>query len=224
MVNILLERYTFNDPMLYDTLKAYIKPQHRVAVVPFSFRDNRVKGIDDWEDLYGKDHGKFYGDIIAAFGSYGIAEEQITFLNYFTDSKESARQKAEAADILHFLGGLPDRMYERLAEFDLLDVMAAHDGIAMGYSAGAVIQLAEYHLSPDKDYPAFGYYPGIGYLDSFYEEVHYTGSDVQKASIQKVLAERGKPIYATGGNAAIVVDNGDIKTLGDVEVFYPEMR
>lgn len=47
MVNILLESYDIDAEYLYDELKKYIKPSFRVAVVAFSFRDSRVKNIDD---------------------------------------------------------------------------------------------------------------------------------------------------------------------------------
>ena len=92
--------------------------------------------------------------------------------------------------------------------------------LIMGYSAGAVIQLAEYHLSPDDDYPEFKYYEGLPYLNDFYLEVHYEGKDAQKAAIQKVLEERKKTVYATAiMKGAILVDNGIIKLLGDVEEY-----
>lgn len=39
-------------------------------------------------------------------------------------------------------------MMDRIKEFDLYDILMQHDGILMGYSAGAVIQLAEYHCLP----------------------------------------------------------------------------
>ncbi|MDE5995351.1 MAG: Type 1 glutamine amidotransferase-like domain-containing protein, partial [Eubacterium sp.] len=118
-----------------------------------------------------------------------------------------AAQKIENADIIYFLGGLPDKMMDRIKEFGLLDILKNYDGIVMGYSAGAVIQLAEYHLSPDDDYSEFAYYEGIPYLDNFYMEVHYQGTAVQNESIKRVLAERGKTVYATAlGVGAILVD------------------
>ena len=146
MVNILLDYYDINNPWLFDTLKNYIKPQYKVAIIAFSFRDNRVKNLMDWNALYGKNGGKYYGGLVNALMTYGIDEDNVEFLNYFTDTKETAVRKIRSADILYFLGGLPDRMYERLREFDLVDIIMKHDGITMGYSAGAVIQLAEYHL------------------------------------------------------------------------------
>ena len=55
MINILLEGFDIDAPWLYDELKNYIQPNHSVAVVAFSFRDNRVKSLSDWNALYSKE-------------------------------------------------------------------------------------------------------------------------------------------------------------------------
>ena len=221
MINILLEGYEINAPWLYDELKNYIKPHCSVAIVAFSFRDSRVKTLSDWEKLYSEERGKYYAGIVGSLTAYGIPKKNIVFVNYFTDTKETAAEKIRCADIVYFLGGLPDRMMDRIMEFDLYDLLMRHNGIIMGYSAGAVIQLAEYHLSPDENYPVFGYYKGIPLLRDFYLEVHYTGSAKQQEAICRVLAERGKTVYATtAGTGAILVDNGIIKCIGDVRIFH----
>lgn len=223
MINILLEGFEIDAPWLYDDLKNYIKPKHSVAVVAFSFRANRVKSLSDWYSLYGKKNGMYYNGIVGGFTAYGIPEDNITFINYFTDTKESAAQKVKTADILYFLGGAPEQMMCRIKEFDLCDVLMQHKGIHMGYSAGAVIQLSEYHLSPDDNYPEFKYYEGLPYLNDFYLEVHYEGTAAQDAAIQRVLAERRKTVYATAlKSGAILADNGNIKLLGNVKVFNPK--
>lgn len=220
MINILLEGYEINAPWLYDDLKKYIIPNHSVAVVAFSFRDGEVKSMSDWNDLYSKEKGMYYNGIVSGFTAYGISENNISFINYFNDTKETAAQKIRQADIVYFLGGSPDRMMDRIKEFDLVGVLKEYNGIVMGYSAGAVIQLSEYHLSPDKNYPKFKYYKGLSYLDDFYLEVHYRNTEVQNEAIKRVLAERNKTVYATSFmNGAIIVDNGDIKLLGDVKTF-----
>lgn len=225
MINILLEGYDINAAWLFDDLKRYIKPGHTAAVVAFAFRDNCVKTIEDWNLLYGREKGRLYADITGGLASYGIAESNISFLNYFTDTKDSARQKIEKADIVYFPGGLPDRMMERIKEFDLYDTLMRHDGIAMGYSAGAVVQLAEYHLSPDSDYPEFQYYNGLPYLRDFYVEVHYGDTDIQNDAIRRVISERGKTVYAIArGAGAILVDNGSVKLLGNVRTFKALME
>ena len=220
MINILLEGFDIDAPWLYDELKNYIKPDHSVAVVAFSFRDNRVKTFSDWDALYSKENGKFYSGIVGGFMAYGISENNISFVNYFADTKESAAAKILSSDIVYFLGGLRIIMMDRINEFDLYNILLNHKGIVMGYSAGAVIQLSEYHLSPDDDYPEFKFYNGIPYLKDFYLEVHYEGTEAQQDSIKRVIQERGKTVYATAVRAgAILVDNGNIKLLGDVRVF-----
>ena len=217
MVNILLEGYNLDAKWLYDELKQYLKPEYKVAVVAFSFRDSRVKNNDDWQMLYGKEQGKFYRGIVNSLCSYGIKEENISFLNYFEDTKETAKSKIQNADIIYFLGGLPDRMMDRLQEFDLIDVLTQHSKVVIGYSAGAVIQFEEYFLSPDDDYPTFKYYKGIPYLKDFYLQVHYENTTEQNECIDKVLKEKDRPVYATNkGNGAIIVDNHIIKTVGSV--------
>ncbi len=220
MINILLEGYDINASYLYKYLKNYIMPDYSVAVVAFSFRDSEVKSLSDWNDLYSKKNSMYYNGIVSGFTAYGISENKINFINYFNDTKKTATQKIKQADIVYFTGGSPDRMMDRIKEFDLIDVLKEHKGIIMGYSAGAVIQLSEYHLSPDKNYPEFKYYKGLSYLDDFYLEVHYEGTEVQNNAIRRVLKERRKTVYATALRAgAILVDNGKIKLLRDVKTF-----
>ena len=170
--------------------------------------------------MYSKENGKYYDSITRGIIAYGIPECNIRFINYFEDTKESAAQKIAKADIIYFPGGLPDRMMDRIKEFELYDILMNHDGIIMGYSAGAVIQLSEYHLSPDDDYPEFQYYKGLPYLNDFYLEVHYENTEIQNNAIQRVITERGKPVYATEFRAgAILIDNGSMKLIGKVKVF-----
>ena len=76
------------------------------------------------------------------------------------------------------------------------------------------------HQKITTDTTEFKYYEGLPYLNDFYLEVHYEGTLEQDESIQRVLAERGKTVYATAVRAgAILVDNGNLKLLGDVKVF-----
>ncbi len=220
MINILLEGYDVDAPWLYGELKNYIRPGYSVAVVAFSFREGRVKSPADWDALYGRKNGKYYAEITRGFAAYGVSEDNIGFINYFADTKQSAARKIKAADIVYFLGGLPDKMMERIKEFGLYDALARRDGVVMGCSAGALIQLAEYHLSPDKDYPEFKYCEGLPYIKDFYFEPHYEGTEAQDNAIRRVLAERGKTVYAAAPEGgAIIVDNGKIKPIGGVRAF-----
>lgn len=222
MVNILLESYNLTEPFLVDALKPYIKPCHRVAIVAFSFLPSQASTQQQWLTLYGREEGMFYHWLIDPLMEFGIPEENIAVVNYFSDTKEIAAKKIKNADILYFTGGLPDAMMDRLAEFELLDILAQFDGLVLGCSAGAMIQLQDYHITPDWDYPEFGYYKGLPWLNEFYVEVHYEETQLQKDCIQRVLRERGKPVYAIHHDkGALIADKGIITRLGETELFLP---
>lgn len=220
MVNILNNQHTIDDEWCFSKFKEYILPEHKVAVVAFSFRDSRIRSLSDWDNLYGKSTGAYYLGIVNTLKSFGIEENSIEFINYFSDSIKTAKEKIYQADILYFLGGLPDRMYDRLIEFDLIDEIKKHSGVVMGYSAGAMIQLSEYHISPDNDYPLFSYNNGIGLISDFGIEVHFENSEIQKMSIEKFRTELRKPVYAIGDKGAVIVNGTDIQMIGDV-VYFP---
>lgn len=218
MVNILFDCPNLDD--FKEELREYFSEDSRVAVVAFSFYDDYVYDAASWEKVYGRGLGNCYFETVDALSAFGVSKENITFINYFTDTHESARDKIKNANVVYFTGGLPDRMMDRIKEFNLLDTLREFDGIAVGYSAGAVIQLAEYHLYPDGDYKDFGYYEGLDYLNSLYLEVHYEFKPEQNESIRRVLAERNLPVYVTHTRrGGVVVDNGRIKIIGKVDVY-----
>ena len=217
MVNILFDCPNTED--FVEDLSKYFKKGDKVAVVAFSFYDDYVYDAESWERVFGAG-GNCYFETIDGLAPFGITPEDISFINYFTDTKESAKQKIEEADIIYFTGGLPDRMMDRIKEFELTAALLAHSGVIFGYSAGAVIQLKEYHLYPDGDYENYGYYEGLPYLDGFYHEVHYEYKPEQDESIRRVLHEREKDVYVShtrGGG--IVVENGEISIIGRVDVY-----
>lgn len=218
MVNILFDCPNLDD--FKEELREYFSEDSRVAVVAFSFYDDYVYDAASWEKVYGRGLGNCYFETVDALSAFGVSKENITFINYFTDTHESARDKIKNANVVYFTGGLPDRMMDRIKEFNLLDTLREFDGIAVGYSAGAVIQLAEYHLYPDGDYKDFEYYEGLDYLNSLYLEVHYEFKPEQNESIRRVLAERNLPVYVTHTRrGGVVVDNGRIKIIGKVDVY-----
>ncbi len=217
MINILFDCPNIQD--FTEQLSRYFKKGDKVTVVAFSFYDDHVYNAESWERVFGPG-GNCYFETVYGLAPFGIMPDDICFINYFSDTKVSAKQKIESADIIYFTGGLPDRMMDRIKEFELTDTLLAHNGIVFGYSAGAVIQLKEYHLYPDGDYKDFGYYEGLPYLDGFYHEVHYEHKPEQDESIKRVLKERKKNVYVSHtGGGGIVVENGEIKIIGQVD-FY----
>lgn len=87
--------------------------------------------------------------------NYGVKEENINWINYFKDTYENAKVKIRNSNILFLTGGLPVKMMSRLIEFDLIDDIESFTGVIIGSSAGAMVQIAEYHITPDEDYNIF---------------------------------------------------------------------
>lgn len=219
MINILFNRYDISAEWCFTEFQKYIKPNHKVVIIPFSFKDERINSDASWKVYYGEKEGLYFDGIVNSFLSYGIKSENITWINYFTDTRETAKNKITGADIVYFTGGLPDKMMERLKEFELLDIIENHNGIIMGYSAGAMIQLECYHITPDKDYDTFGYYKGMKMLNSFDIEVHFENSDLQIACIERVRKETGKPVYAIEDDGAVIVAKDGITAVGNVHYY-----
>lgn len=218
-MNILLDKLDFNGAWAFETLKNIIKPEHKICIIPFAFHEEWIKNENQWQKFYNKVNGEYYKNVVAPFYDYGIDENNITLIDYFTDSKESAKAKVYASDIIFFTGGLPDKIMDRLSEFDLINVIEQHHGIKMGWSAGAMMQCFDYYISPDDDYPEFVYKKGLKCIEDFAVEVHYKNSELQNKSIEKYICEKRKKVYTTERESAIIADHGEVILLGNAKVY-----
>lgn len=221
MINILMNTYNVVNPAYIEELKNYIKPYHKVCVIPFSFREKEIPTNDVWQKFYSKDCGIFRHGLETMFSRFNIKKSQISYINYFDDSPETAFKKSSTCDIIYFTGGLPDKLYNRLKEFNLVETLSRHSKIMMGDSAGAVIQFKQFHLSPDADYTHFSYYNGLDIIKNFELEVHYANTAAQNESIQKVITEKKIPVVALPDNSILIVDNLAITSLGSNKIFLP---
>lgn len=218
MVNMLFSLYNFHESWAKDRVAKYINSDDKVLIIPFSFGE-KISSDKNWHNAYNKCNGKYYESIVTPFLNYGIREENITWINYFKDTKETAKVNIRNSNIIFFTGGLPDKMILRLIEFDLIDNIESFAGIIIGSSAGAMIQIAEYHITPDEEYNTFTYNIGLNLIKDFDVEVHYEGTEVQNRYINKVLFEKRDRVYAITNTGGIIVDNKKIILLGDTQTF-----
>ncbi len=210
--------YNFHENWAKDIVVKYINTDDKVLIIPFSFGDE-ISSDKEWQNSYSKSNGKYYESVVTPFVSCGIKEENINWINYFKDTKENAKVKIRNSNIIFLTGGLPDKMMSRLIEFDLIDDIEDFTGVIIGSSAGAMVQIAEYHITPDDDYPIFSYNAGLNMINNFDIEVHFEGTEVQNRYIKKVLEEKKDTIYAITNNGGVIVDNKKIILLGDTQVF-----
>lgn len=130
------------------------------------------------------------------------------------------KEKIAGADVLMLMGGAPDLMMKRFKEKRLKKELKNFKGIVIGYSAGAMVQLDSYHISPDQDYPEFSYQVGLGYVSGLEVEVHFTNSPIQNASIEKVKKEKNVPVYGIYERGGLLIDEEKkITCFGEVDFF-----
>lgn len=217
MKNVLLNIYEFQAPWAYGVLKDVLKPEMSVCVLTMT-HGQEIPDQATWEKWY-TPGSHVYGILTEAFGAYGIPEKNISFVGLYQDDHASAAEKIMASDVIFVTGGLPDLFFERLSDMDLIEIIHSFDGVFMGCSAGAMVQMTEYHITPDEDYDTYGYYPGLGLLEGFEPEVHFAETEVQLQSVARYQKERGKMVFAMTNNGGLFVDGNRIVPMGEVTIF-----
>ena len=145
-----------------------------------------------------------------SFIPYGIPEKHITWVHYFKDDHDSAVKKLKSANIIYFPGGAPDLMMKRIKEFDLIEVLEAHHQVFIGSSAGAMIQVKNYHIAKDFDYDRFSYEEGLNLISDLSIEVHYRRKKVQRRAIKKVWRAYRHDVYGIPDDGMIIINNHEV--------------
>lgn len=211
-MNILLSSYDFHEKWAQDVMKPLLRENMKVVVIPFSFDKKEVTKVEEFDLHYGK-NGIHTPYILRPFHFYGIKD--IEFIDYFRDNIEIAHKKVLSADIIFLTGGLPDQYLDRLEEFKLDILIKQSNALIIGASAGALIQIDHYHITPDDDYPIYQYQRGLGLVNGFEVEVHYCHSQIQNQGIERVIEEKGLPTYTIANDGGLVVEEKIIKTFGN---------
>ncbi|MGL5296022.1 MAG: Type 1 glutamine amidotransferase-like domain-containing protein [Culicoidibacterales bacterium] len=220
MIQLLLSQNNFDSAWAMPQLKQYLQPSTKVLILPFSFSPKLLKTSRDWEQSYGK-NGTYYRDIISPFLKYGIYESDIRWANYFEDSQEDIIKLMHKCDVVFLPGGLPQRLQERLVNKGLVDALQTIPKMIIGVSAGALVQLPQYSLSPDRKFKKFEALPGLAITDvPFFIEVHYSSTDRQSEFIRSALDYGASNVYAISNNGGLLIVNGTPKELGKVSRFY----
>ena len=123
----------------------------------------------------------------------GISEENITICNCYSDSKEYLKEVINNSDVLVIPGGNPEMLFSKVVqEKDLLYDIKYYQGMIIGESAGADLQLKRYFITAKNNYyHYFAFYDGFGVLDDpFYLDVHTVDSKEYLDDLQKVADDK----------------------------------
>lgn len=212
--NILLNYYNFDGEWAKPYLEKLLKNKPHVLILPLAYREKDVYDAASWAKLYGCG-GEKYVNIVRPFVSYGYDERQLEWLNFF-DAQDGISQ-IKRADMLFFTGGMPEKALSRLDELQLTQAVKDFDGIVAGASAGAMLQLGLYHITPDEDYPDYSLQRGLGLVNGLDLEVHYLATDLQDACARRAAREHGMPVYKMWHEGGLLVEKGKVTVMGRVQ-------
>lgn len=210
--NVLLNYYNFHEDWAYPTLKPLIEGK-RTLIIPLAYRPSQAWDEASWQSVYGVG-GEKYANIMAPFARYGISGSNLQWLDYYDDTNKAEQLKW--AQVLFFTGGMPEKAIQRLADLGLTELVRNFDGVVMGASAGAMLQLAVYHVTPDEDYAEYGIWQGLGMVKGLDLEVHYLATDLQQACSLRAAQELRLPVYQMEHQGGLVYQDGIVTPMGKV--------
>lgn len=213
MANILLNYYNFDGDWAKDHVAPYLIGK-KVLILPLAFRETQAWDYDSWQDIYGK-NGEKYQNILRPFLAFGIDEEQIGWLNCF-DKSQNYIDMIQNADVLFFTGGMPEKAIAWMEKLGITDAVKNFDGTVMGASAGAMLQLESYHITPDEDYDTYSLWKGLGLVKGLDLEVHYLATDLQNSCTKRAIDDLKLPVYQMWHEGGLIVDGDSVKILGNV--------
>lgn len=171
MVNIILSTYDFNNEVCYPHLVEFLHPNMQVCIMPFSHDDILYEDYEKFDYVYAYDDpNSDFQAIARAFRDYGIEKIRII---HPKDNLDMIFDKIIKSDVLFFTGGNPVKAMERMQE--IIPILELFDGIVMGASAGAMVQVEEFVID-GEGYP-YSYHKGLGFIPNTDIIVHYKKGD-----------------------------------------------
>lgn len=213
MTNILLNYYNFDGDWTHGQLDKYFRNK-RTVIVPLAYRESQIWDESSWQSVYGKG-GEKYDNILRPFLSYGLKEKEIVWLNYFDKQTDFHRLLADA-EVLFFTGGMPEKAIARMRSLCIENDVINSSAVIAGASAGAMLQLQRYHITPDEDYDSYEICNGLGLVRDLDLEVHFLDTPLQNECTRRAIEDLQLPVYQMWHEGGLLVENGIITQLGSV--------
>lgn len=220
MTNVLLNYYNFDGVWARPHLQQLVVGK-KVLIIPLAYRECQAWDNDSWLSVYGKD-GEKYRNIVTPFVNYGYDERELDWLNPYDGRNH--REQIENATLLFFTGGMPEKAIRRMDELGITQAVKNFKGVVMGASAGAMLQLDTYHITPDDDYDSYGVWHGLGLVYGLDLEVHYLATPLQDECAKRALSETGLPVYKMWHEGGVIVQDGVVTAMGSVEIIRPNTK
>jgi peptidase E len=221
MYTVLFSKIDFGMDLVKDRLKLLVKPHYKVAICPWAFPVEIT--YEAFNNDYFPINGRRYKKYIQELKKIGIKEENIIICNPY-DDKIKLRKIINNSDVLMLPGGNPEMLFKKvLHDTELLYEFKNFNGIVIGESAGAELQLQRYFITAKNNYyKYFAFYDGFGLLnDPFYFDVHSINKNYYLSKLQRIANDKKQTVYAIFDNGVIIYnkENRKIELYGKVITF-----
>lgn len=150
--------------------------------------------------------GRYYNKQYEPFKKFNVTEDNFYIVSP-TDDVDIVRAKFKYCDTVLLSGGAMESLEILLKQFNLWNLIKVADKNVIGISAGALIQLDKYNITPyiDIDYDYYDTCTGLGLLKDVRLIVHYRHDyDKHREILQHVSAETAEEMFETNRDIMIV--------------------
>ncbi|MDO4759680.1 MAG: Type 1 glutamine amidotransferase-like domain-containing protein [Candidatus Saccharibacteria bacterium] len=173
----------------------------------------------DAPGLGGEDN--YLPNILNCFAKIGINFADVIKLGRDTFDETTRIALKSGGEKVYFLtGGNPLTQMEIIKKFNLTETIRDHEGLVIGFCAGA-INLSRYSIiTSDEDFDKPQSYEGINRVPITIEP-HYNNENDEKrnAEIREFAEKYHETIYAIPDESVIVVEDQEIKEFGNIYHF-----
>lgn len=189
-------------------MKRLIKPQSKV--ICFSASDIKWQKEHTEELMY---DGKYFNERYRPFREYGVEKEDFYIVNPH-DSEGFVKWKFKQADIVYFSGGDMLNLEILLKKYGLWYSMPFYknEKSFIGVSAGALISLEIYDVTPhvDENYTTYYKQKGLGLVNDIRLLVHFNKQKEEHMNnLEYVFKEMINDMCDTGNDYTLVALSDD---------------
>lgn len=198
--------------------------QDTFCVLPVCTMTSYVADEKDWEYYFGQD-GILRKKICSALEMVGADSENVHFYNYILPEEKQKKIRLDEYTYVILPGGDAELGISRVQSSWLMEELRNYRGDIIAYSAGALMLLERYFLSPNYYYKEFSVHEGLGILHIPCSlEVHYDHSEQMRHYIQIARDVLSFPVLAMGNEGIVFYDDmtGEMCFSGDAQIYEQE--
>ncbi len=219
MINILCSYSNFDESWGYSAIEPYLSASDEVCVLPLEHQDGWLSEEVSLRNVYQKG-ADAYETLVRPLRAFGIKDQQIHWVDD-SDTIVSTKEKIKNSNVLILLGSHPVDMIERIEDLQIKDELRNYDGVMIGISAGAMIQLDLFHMTADY-FEEFSFGEGLGVISGFDVDMHYQPESEHLYAMIRAIEDQDLAVVCCPEKSMMIIDGDHYELAGDAFVVSRE--